>query len=70
VVHERPLAVDLDDRQPLAIPRLELGVAGDVDLVQIELDLAPNLCERALRTLAETAVVGVVNDESRDRALG
>ena len=70
MVDERPLAVDLDDRQPLAIPRLELGVAGDVDLVQIELDLAPNLCERALRTLAETAVVGVVNDESRDRALG
>ena len=70
MVHERPLAVDLDDGQPLAIPGLELGVAGDVHLLKIELDVASNLCERALRTLAETAVVGVVNDESRDRALG
>ena len=31
VVDERPLAVDLDHRQPLAVARLETRVAGDVD---------------------------------------
>jgi hypothetical protein len=64
VVDEGPLAVDLDDGQPLAIAGLELGVAGDVHLAKLELDVAPNLCERALGTLAEAAVVGVVNSDA------
>jgi hypothetical protein len=32
-VHERLLAVDLDDRKQLAVARLEVGVAADVDLL-------------------------------------
>jgi hypothetical protein len=32
VVDEGPLAVDLDHRQPLPVARLEIGIAGDVDL--------------------------------------
>jgi hypothetical protein len=34
VVHERSLAADLDDRQPLPVPGLELRIAGDVDLAK------------------------------------
>jgi hypothetical protein len=72
VVHERPLAVDLDHREPLAVARLELGVAADVDLPQVELVLLPQLCERAARALAEVAAVGVVDDDvaARDTAPG
>jgi hypothetical protein len=35
-VGECPLAVDLDDRQPLAVASLQLRVARDVDLVELE----------------------------------
>jgi hypothetical protein len=59
VVDEGALAVDLDDRQPFAVPGLELGPAADVDLVELELVLAPHLCEGSPRTLAEMAVVRV-----------
>ena len=41
VVHEAPPAVDLDDRDPLAVLRLELGVAVDQDLAQLEAELVP-----------------------------
>jgi hypothetical protein len=34
VVDERSHPVDLDDGQPFAVGRLELRVAGDVDLVE------------------------------------
>jgi hypothetical protein len=34
VVDERTLAADLDDGQPLPVPRLELCVARDVDLFE------------------------------------
>ena len=66
VVHEGPLAVDLDDRKPLAVPRLELRVAADVDRLELERALRPKLCERAQSTLAEVAVLGVVDDDPRD----
>jgi hypothetical protein len=61
VVDEGSFAVDLDHRQPLAVLRLQLGVAADLDLAELELVLAPELCERAPGTLAEVAVVGVVD---------
>jgi hypothetical protein len=41
VVGEGELAVDLDRRDELAIARLELRIAGDVDLDELELELAP-----------------------------
>jgi hypothetical protein len=31
-----PFAVDLDHRQPLAVAPLQSGIAGDVDLVDLE----------------------------------
>jgi hypothetical protein len=57
VIDEGPLAADLDHRQPLAVARLELRVARDVDLLELERVLPPKLCERAPCTLAEVAVV-------------
>jgi hypothetical protein len=41
VVDEGPLAVDLDDRKPLAVASLELRVAVDPDLLQLERELGP-----------------------------
>ena len=67
VVDEGPLAVDLDDRKPLAVPLLELLVTADIDLAELEVVLAPKLCERAPGTLAEVAVLGVVEDDARSR---
>jgi hypothetical protein len=69
VVREPPPAVDLDDRQPLSIGRLEHGIARDVDLPQLEPELRlefPHLPERAF---AEMTSLGVVEDDLglRDR---
>jgi hypothetical protein len=61
-VRERLLAVDLDDRQKLSVARLELRVAGDVDLVQVELDVLPDRGERRPRPLAKTAVLSGVKN--------
>jgi hypothetical protein len=58
VVDERPLAIDLDDGQPLAVPRLERLVAGDVDLLEPVLSELGD--ERLARVLAKVAARGVV----------
>ena len=58
-VRERPFAVDLHDRKPLAIPRLELRVAADVDLLQLEPELVPRRVEDPPRGFAEVAPLGV-----------
>ena len=63
-VRERPLAVDLDDRQPLAVAGLELGVAADVDLLELEPELVPRGVDDALRGRAEVAALGVVEDDA------
>jgi hypothetical protein len=55
-VREHLLAVDLHDRQELPVARLELGVAGDVHLLQVERDVLPDRSERRSRPLTETAV--------------
>ena len=39
MVDEAPVALDLDDRDPLAVRGLELGVAVDLDLAQLEAEL-------------------------------
>jgi hypothetical protein len=60
VVRETPSAVDLDDRDPLAILRFERLVAADVDLAEIELELAlelPQLCDRAVAQVTALRVV-------------
>jgi hypothetical protein len=41
VIDERPLPVQLDDRQPLAVDGLELRIAADVDLLELETELLP-----------------------------
>ena len=65
-VRERALAVDLNDGDRLAIGRLELGVAADVDAREIA---RTYLVDDLERPLAEVATLGEVNRDSRDRAL-
>jgi len=60
VVGEDPLAVDLDDREPLAVAGLELRVARDVDLLELEAELGAELLELPARPVAEVAALCVV----------
>jgi hypothetical protein len=63
VVREAPSAVDLDDRQPLAILGLERLVAGDVDLAEVEAEFLVEGSHLRQRPLAEVAALGVVDDD-------
>ena len=63
-VRERTLAVDLDDGEPLAILRLELGVPADVHLIEVEPEVGPRGLDDAPRSRAEMAALGVVEDDS------
>jgi hypothetical protein len=65
--HEGALAVDLHDRQPFAVARLQLGVTADVDLLELERNLAADLRDDRARTLAEVAALRV---EDRDPLYG
>jgi hypothetical protein len=60
VVGEDPLAVDLDDREPLPVAGLELGIAGDVDLLEREAELGTQLVELCARPVTEMAARRVV----------
>jgi hypothetical protein len=51
VVDEGPLAVDLDHRQPLSVARLEVWIAGDVDLAVAN----ALVVEHSTRAVAEVA---------------
>jgi hypothetical protein len=55
VVAERLVAVDLDDRDPLAVLALELRVARDVDLLELEVELGLDVGENAAGSVAEVA---------------
>ena len=63
-VRERTLAVDLHNRDPLAVVAFELRVAGDVDLLQLEAELVPRGVDDPLRRRAEMAVFGVIEDDA------
>jgi hypothetical protein len=65
VVDEGPLALDLDHRQELAVAALELWIAPDVHLDELELQLAAKPAQRPARPLAEMAALGVVEDDLR-----
>jgi hypothetical protein len=65
-VDESALAVDLDNGQPLAVGRLEPGIAGDVDLAVVDVFRVEGLPCR----LAEVATEGGVEDDARDRCRG
>jgi len=62
-VDERLLAVDLDDREQLAIPSLELGVAVDQDLLELEAELVPQRQNGLARTLAKMTPLGAVEND-------
>jgi hypothetical protein len=54
-VDERPHAVDLDHRDQLAVARLELRLAVDRDLLELEPELVPQRDDGLPRLLAEVA---------------
>jgi hypothetical protein len=62
-VHERPLAVDFDDREQLAVPSLELGVAVDQDLLELEAELVPERRDGLVRTLTEVTPLRAVEPD-------
>jgi hypothetical protein len=63
VVDEGPLAVDLHHREPLPVAGLETGVAVDLDLLEVEGNLLPNLGDDSSRPLAQVAALCVVEDD-------
>ena len=54
-IRERLLPVDEQDGDPLAVALLEVRVAGDVDLVELEGDVFTDAREHAARVLAKMA---------------
>jgi hypothetical protein len=67
VIDESPLAVDLHNRQPLAILRLEPLIPADVDLVELEVGLFADLVECRARAFAEVAALRVIQDDPTDK---
>jgi hypothetical protein len=65
VVREAAPPVDLDDGQPFAVLGLERGVAGDVDLAQVEAELLVQRRDDAAGALAQMAARGVIDDDVR-----
>jgi hypothetical protein len=63
-VGEGLLAVDLHDRDQLSVASLELGVGGDVDLLQLEAELVAEGGDRVPRPLAEVASLGAVENDA------
>jgi hypothetical protein len=64
-VRERELPVDLDRRKELAVARLELGPAIDVDELELEAELSLQLVNGLERLRAEAAVDRVVDGDPR-----
>ena len=62
-VRERPLAIDLHDWKPLAVAGLELRVAADVHLLQLEPKLVPRRVDDPARGGAEVTPLGVVEGD-------
>ena len=70
VIDESALPVDLHDRKPLAILRLEPRLPADIDLLELEVDLLADQFEDRARAFAEVAVLCVIQDDLRDRYRG
>jgi len=62
-VDEGALPADLDHRQPLTVASLQLGIAGDVHLFEVEAQLRPRLLERRAGPLAEVAARRMVEND-------
>jgi len=65
VVDEAAAAVDLHHRDPLAVGRLERGVAVDRDLAQLEAELAARSRDDTPGRLAEVAARRGIEDDLR-----
>jgi hypothetical protein len=63
VVDETAPPVDLDDRDPLAVLRLELRIAVDRDLAQLEAELVACGRDDAVSRRAEVAARRRVQDD-------
>ena len=63
VVRADDLAADLDDGDPLPVPRFQLVVAGDVHLAQVEAQLGPQIVEPGTRELAQVAALRPKKDD-------
>ena len=63
-VGEGALAVDVDDGQPLSVASLELGVAGDFDLLELERLVGTSGLEHSTRGRTELTAGGVVEDDA------
>jgi hypothetical protein len=61
VVDERALAPDLDHREPLAVARLQPGVAGDVDLLELEGAVLARRSDDGPCALAQVTALRVVD---------
>jgi len=64
-VDEGLLTVDLDDRDQLAIPHLQLGIPVDRDLLQLETELVARSDDRRAGLLAQMAPRGAVQPDQR-----
>ena len=67
VVDEFALALDLHNREPLPVARLEFRMSADVDLVELEVDLLAGLFENRARAFAEVAALRVIQDDLMDK---
>ena len=65
VVREGANAVDLDHGKPFAVARLELGIAADVDLLELEAQLLAQRGHLRPRALAEVAALRVEDPDER-----
>jgi hypothetical protein len=63
VVRADPFAVDLDGRDQLAVPRLQLRNPVDPDLLDLEAEFPPKLRELRGGPLAEVASGGPIEND-------
>jgi hypothetical protein len=63
-VGERLLAVDLDNGKQFSVATFELQASGDVDHLEIEVDLAADLSDDLERPFAEAAGYSVVDGDA------
>jgi hypothetical protein len=65
VIDETPPPIDLHHRDPLAVRALELGIAVDRDLPQLEAELVSRLRDDTPGRLAQVAARGGEEDDLR-----
>jgi hypothetical protein len=61
---ECPPTVDLNDREKLAVPTLEVGIAADVGLFELEIQLGAKRGDRGPRPIAQMTTLGAVENDA------